>query len=168
MAVNTSTGEATYSTTTLGAATHAITADYSGNFQFAASTTTAPISQVVDKAELTVRALNMLRTPNTANPDPLPYQITGFKNGENLATSGVTGTPDLTTTAVLSSPVGDYPITCALGSLAARQLQFHAGERHPDRCGGGQYLQRQFLCYIGALPEQKANVLSPGCARRPR
>ena len=109
VAVNTGTGVATYSTTTLGAGTHEITADYSGIPVYEASTTAASISQVVDKAALTVKALNVFRPPNTANPDPLPYQITGYQNGENLATSGVTGTPALTTDAVLESPVGTTP-----------------------------------------------------------
>jgi hypothetical protein len=122
--VNTSTGEATYSTTALDVATHQITADYSGNFQFAASSTAAPVAQQVGQAPLTVRASDTIRPTNSANPDPLPYQITGFQNGENLGTSGVTGTPVLSTDAVLESPVGDYVITCALGSLAASNYSF--------------------------------------------
>ena len=122
--VNTSTGVATYSTTALGVATHQITADYSGHFQYAASITAVPVSHDVGPAPLTVRASNAVRTPNTANPDPFPYQITGFKNGQNLGTSGVTGTPVLTTDAVIGSPVGNYTITCALGSLAASNYSF--------------------------------------------
>ena len=81
---------------------------------------------MVNQAELTVKALNVLRAPNTANPDPLPYQITGYQNGETLATSGVTGTPALTTDAVRSSPVGTYDITCAVGSLTAANYSFTA------------------------------------------
>ncbi|MCX6872723.1 MAG: Ig-like domain repeat protein [Verrucomicrobia bacterium] len=116
-------GVATVTTTTLGATTHQITADYSGNYQYAGSTS-APFSQVVDKAPLTVTAQNVIRYPDTANPDPLPYQITGFKNGQTLGTSGVTGTPALSTTAVPESPVGEYPITCAVGTLAADNYSF--------------------------------------------
>jgi len=49
----------------------------------------------------------------------------GFKNGETLATSGVTGTPSLTTLATATSPVpGPYPITAALGTLAAGNYSF--------------------------------------------
>ena len=121
--VNTGTGVATYSTTALGVATHAVTADYSGHWLHVASTSDV-LSHVVDKAPLTVKALNVVRAPNTANPEPLPYQITGYQNGETLATSGVAGTPDLTTAAVLSSPAGDYTITCALGTLAASNYSF--------------------------------------------
>jgi len=123
VAVNTSTGEATYSSTKLGAGTHGITAAYSGHWLHGASTS-ALLTQVVDKAQLTVKALNVLRAPNTPNPDPFPYLITGYQNGETLATSGVTGTPTLTTAAVLSSPVGNYDITCAVGSLAAANYSF--------------------------------------------
>jgi hypothetical protein len=123
--VNTSTGEATISTTGLDVGAHEITAVYSGNYAFATSITDAPpLSQVVGKAPLTVTATDLIRPINTANPDPFIYQITGYQNGENLATSGVTGTPLLTTTAVLSSPIGAYPITCAVGDLAAANYSF--------------------------------------------
>jgi len=123
VSVNTGTGEASYSIVTLGAGSHAMTATYSGVGVYLGSTSAA-VSQVVDKAPLTVQALNTLRAPNTANPDPLPYRIAGYQNGQSLATSGVTGAPALTTTAILSSPVGDYPITAALGSLAASNYSF--------------------------------------------
>jgi len=124
VAVNTSTGQATYSTTTLGAGTHGITADYSGNFAFEPSTTAAPLSHEVGQAKLTVRATNFARPTNTPNPDPLPSAFFGFQNGQNLATSGVTGAPVLTTDAVLESPPGAYVITCALGTLAASNYSF--------------------------------------------
>ena len=123
VSVNTNSGVATISTNTLSAGTHVITAQYSGYQSYVTSTTTASITQVVNKAGLTVTALNMVRAPNTANP-AFQYQITGFTNGQTLATSGVTGTPTLTTDAVLSSPVGNYVITCALGSLAASNYSF--------------------------------------------
>jgi uncharacterized Zn-binding protein involved in type VI secretion len=123
VAVDTITGEASVTTTTLGAVSHGITAEYSGNFQFAASTS-ASFSQVVNKAPLSVTAQNLLRFQNAANPDPLPQQITGFKNGQTLGTSGVTGTPVLSTTAVLESPVGGYPITCDVTGMSADNYSF--------------------------------------------
>ena len=107
----------------MASGTHNLTAAYSGHGLNVASTSDV-LTQVVDKAELMVKALDVLRAPNTANPDPLPYQLFGYQNGETLATSGVTGTPTLTTTAVRSSPVGNYDITCALGSLAAANYSF--------------------------------------------
>jgi hypothetical protein len=121
--VNTGNGQAAYSSTALGAATHEITAEYSGNFAFEPSINATPFSHVVDKAPLSVKAFNAVRAPYTANP-AFSYWITGFQRGETLATSGVTGTPDLTTAAVLQSPAGDYAITCALGSLAASNYSF--------------------------------------------
>src|SRR5437899_306378 len=50
----------------------------------------------------------------------------GFKNGETLATSGVTGSPSLTTTATPTSSVSGspYTITVAVGSLAAGNYTF--------------------------------------------
>src|SRR5207249_5657946 len=58
----------------------------------------------------------------------LSATISGFKNLETLATSGVTGSPSCTTTRTASSPVNGttgYPITCTLGSLAANNYDFH-------------------------------------------
>jgi hypothetical protein len=121
--VNTSTGVAIVTTSALGVAgPNVITAVYSSNFQFEGSTS-ASISQGVTKAGLTVTAQNVGRYPDIANPT-LPYLITGFKNGQTLGTSGVTGTAALSTTAVLSSPVGTYPITPAVGTLAATNYDF--------------------------------------------
>jgi hypothetical protein len=114
---------ATYSTTMLAAGTHDITASYSGHWLHEASAATA-VTQTVDKAPLTVTALNLLRAPNTPNPDPLPYQITGYQNGEDLDSSGVGGTPALTTEADLDSIPGDYIITCAIGGLLASNYDF--------------------------------------------
>jgi hypothetical protein len=122
--VNTVTGEASYSTTLLGAGLNAITAGYSGYQTYAASTTAASVSQEVNKAPLTVKALNSFRAPDTPNPDSFSYLITGFLNGQNLASSGVTGAPNLSTSAVLASPAGDYAITCAQGSLDAANYDF--------------------------------------------
>jgi hypothetical protein len=124
VAVNTTTGEASVTTSTLGVVgPNEITAEYSGFQIYDPSTTAAVITQVVDKAPLTVKADNVYRLENTANP-ALTYKITGFKNGQTLANSGVTGTPGLSTTADLASPLGDYPITCALGDLAADNYSF--------------------------------------------
>ncbi|MCF7674221.1 MAG: Ig-like domain repeat protein [Akkermansiaceae bacterium] len=123
VAVN-GTGEASVTTSTLGVVgPHEITAEYSGYQIYDPSTTAASITQVVNKAGLTVTAVNMLRLPNTPNPEFL-YLVTGFKNGENLGTSDVSGTPDLTTTAILASPLGDYPITSAVGTLASDNYSF--------------------------------------------
>src|SRR5213076_418890 len=48
----------------------------------------------------------------------------GFKNGETLATSGVTGSPSLTTTATSSSAPGTFAITAAVGTLASANYSF--------------------------------------------
>ena len=116
-------GVATISTTTLSAGDHEITAEYIGFQIYETSSTAASVSQVVQKATLTVTAQNVVRFVDTANPS-FTYQITGFQNGQSLANSGVTGAPDLSTTAVLESPLGDYPITCAVGDLAADNYSF--------------------------------------------
>ena len=72
---------------------------------------------------LTVRADDLMRTNGTPNP-PLTVSYTGFINGETLATSGVTGSPSVTTTAVTNSPIGAYPIVVGAGSLASSKYAF--------------------------------------------
>jgi len=48
----------------------------------------------------------------------------GFVNGDTLATSGVTGRTELTTTATPASAMGGYPIVAAVGTLAATNYSF--------------------------------------------
>ena len=83
----------------------------------------------VNKATLTVTAVNASRLYGVANPT-LTDTITGYVNGQN--SSVVSGSPVLSTTATTTSPVGSYPITVALGTLSDFQLPIRAAERHPD------------------------------------
>jgi hypothetical protein len=78
----------------------------------------------VNKATLTVTADDKSRYYGTANPT-LTYTIAGFVNGESLATSGVTGTPTLTTYAITGSLPGTYTIFTDLGTLAANNYTFN-------------------------------------------
>lgn len=78
---------------------------------------------IITKAVLTITADNKSRTYGDANPT-FTASYSGFKNGENLATSGVTGVPSLTTAATAASPVGLYTTTAAVGSLAANNYSF--------------------------------------------
>src|SRR6185369_15866997 len=77
----------------------------------------------VTKANLTVTADDKTRQYGDANP-PFTASYSGFKNGETLATSGITGSPSLTTLADAASPVGPYTITAAVGTLASNNYSF--------------------------------------------
>jgi sugar lactone lactonase YvrE len=92
------------------------------SFQFVAGT------MDVTKATLTVAALNYSRYFEAALPSSFAYSITGFVNGDSAGTA-VTGAPSITTTAVVGSPDGSYPITPTIGTLAAANyaFQFQAG-----------------------------------------
>src|SRR5207244_11080422 len=66
-------------------------------------------------------------TRDDRSPHPaLPTSYSGFKNSETLGTSGVTGSPSLSTTATATSSVAGspYTITAALGTLAAGNYSF--------------------------------------------
>src|SRR5204862_321485 len=80
-------------------------------------------SLTVTKASLMVTADNKSRVYGYANP-AFTASYSGFKNGEVLGSSGVTGAPSLTTSAVPTSNDGTYPITAALGTLAAGNYSF--------------------------------------------
>src|SRR5438093_1583907 len=79
----------------------------------------------VTKASLTVTADDKSRQYGDANP-AFTASYGGFKNGETLATSGVTGSPSLATTATATSSVAGspYTITAAAGTLAAGNYSF--------------------------------------------
>jgi hypothetical protein len=77
----------------------------------------------VNKAALTVTANNTNRAFGASNP-AFTASYSGFVNGQTLATSGVIGSPSLTTTAGPGSPAMGYPITAALGTLSAANYGF--------------------------------------------
>ncbi len=77
----------------------------------------------VGKLLLTVQALDTSRTYGSSNP-VFKASYSGFANGETLSTSGITGSPSLTSTATVGSVVGTYPITATLGSLASSNYNF--------------------------------------------
>src|SRR5207253_9574436 len=69
----------------------------------------------------------------TANPQRRAYgasdpaftaALSGFRHGETLANSGVTGSPAVSTTATPSSLPGDYTLTVSQGNLAAGNYDF--------------------------------------------
>jgi filamentous hemagglutinin family protein len=77
----------------------------------------------VDKAHLTVTADNQNRFYGAANPT-LTTTVSGFVNGETLATSGVTGSGAASTTATAGTGVGSSAITAATGTLSADNYDF--------------------------------------------
>src|SRR5262245_10248929 len=104
-------------------ASQMLTATFTPTDQTAYTTSVVAAFITVNPAQLTVTADNKSRGYGAANP-ALTATITGFTNGETLATSGVTGTPALSTTATTASAFGNYPITAAAGTLAASNYTF--------------------------------------------
>ncbi len=90
----------------------------STNYSFVFQAGTLSITPAV----LKVAAYNYSRVYATALPTSYAYSITGFVNGDMQ--SVVTGAPSITTTAVLGSAAGTYPITATLGSLATPNYTF--------------------------------------------
>src|SRR5208337_3073413 len=76
----------------------------------------------VTAATLTVTADDLTRPEGEANP-PLTYTLSGLVNGDTTAV--VTGAPDLSTTALTTSPDGKYPITITPGTLSAANYVFN-------------------------------------------
>ena len=110
-------------TTASGVASYAITATLgtlaSGNYSFGF----VDGALAVTKAPLTVTADAKSRAYGVAEPT-FTATLTGFVNGETLATSGVSGTAAVSTTATLTSAAGTYPLSPALGTLNASNYAF--------------------------------------------
>jgi hypothetical protein len=94
--------------TILGAGTVTVTASQPGNGSYAPA---KPVQQSfnVAPATLTVTANNATRLNNTPNPQ-FTSTITGFVNNDQQGNT-VSGSAVLVTSAVTTSPVGQYPIT---------------------------------------------------------
>jgi hypothetical protein len=110
VSLNTS-GQASFATSLLSAATHTITAAYSGSGIFAASSATA--SQAVTPAALTVTGNALMKVYGSADP-MLTYVANGFQSSDTAATV-LTGS--LARAPGESVTGGPYPIT--QGTLAA-------------------------------------------------
>jgi hypothetical protein len=109
----------------VGAGSCTVTANQAGSTAWLPA---APVSQSfsISQASLQVTPDNLTKVVKAANP-PLTTKISGFVNGETLATSGVAGAPACSTTATTSSGVGTYQNNCSRGTLAAANYGFTFG-----------------------------------------
>jgi hypothetical protein len=120
----TSTGTGTISGKTLtvtGPGNLVIDANQAGNTDYLAATLVQR-TIVVNKAVLTVTANNASRAYGLANPT-FTAAYNGYVNGDSFATA-VTGSPSLTTAAVVTSLPGSYPIFASQGTLASAKYTF--------------------------------------------
>jgi hypothetical protein len=108
--------------TVLGVGTTTVTATFTPTDSVDYSSQTVSALITVTPAVLTVTANNFVVAYGAADP-AYTAAITGLVNGDSLATA-VTGTPALSSTATITSPVGSYPITAAGGTLAAKNYSF--------------------------------------------
>ena len=83
-------GATSPSTTLLGAGSHTVVAQYSGDPNYAANT--GNYTQVVNQAPLSIVPDNLSRPVGQPNPT-LTYTFTGFVNGENAGSANITGRP---------------------------------------------------------------------------
>ena len=81
------------------------------------------LSADITKAPLTVTANNASKTYGDANPT-LSTTVSGFVNGETLATSGVSGNAALSTVATTNTNAGTVAISLGIGSLVASNYDF--------------------------------------------
>ncbi|WP_159456159.1 MBG domain-containing protein [Chitinophaga eiseniae] len=103
-----------------GAGTVTVTATQKGDANYNAAT---PVSQsfTVAPAVLQVKADDQQRAFGIANP-VLTYTLNGFVYNENR--SVISGTPDLSTTANITSAAGTYPISITAGNMRAANYLF--------------------------------------------
>ncbi len=108
------------SVTITGAGSVTLQATQPGNSNYLPDTEQVTFS--VNKAMLTVTATSTMMTYGGSLP-VLSYSMTGFVNGDNQGNS-TTGAPSITTGATSSSPVGNYAINAAQGTLASTNYTF--------------------------------------------
>ena len=57
--------------------------------------------------------------------EPIPFLTAHISDAfDNAVLDDITGMPDCTTTATATSPAGEYPITCSLGTLSSEKYEF--------------------------------------------
>ena len=106
--------------TIIGKGTTFITASQNGIDNEYASAS-AQQTLTVNPATLTVSAKDASRPYNNPNP-PFAPTFNGFVYGDTAAV--LTGQPDISTLAALTSPVGSYPVTVGQGTLQAANYIF--------------------------------------------
>ena len=91
---------------------------------YVVSAPTLTTAAAITKAPLAVTASNATKIYGGVNP-AFTYGVTGFVGGENLASSGVTGSASVSTTATETTGVGSVAITPTIGTLAAANYSFN-------------------------------------------
>jgi hypothetical protein len=112
--------------TITGVGSCSVTASQAGDSRWLAA---APVTRSfdIDPAVLTVTGNDATKVQGSANP-ALSAGITGFVLGETEAV--LTTTPSCVTTAVDSSPMGDYPIVCSGAAAANYSFTYVPGTLH--------------------------------------
>ena len=90
-----------------------------GNYLVTTNAATLSVTQAV----VTVTAASLSRSYGATNPT-FTVSYVGFTNAQTLATSGTSGSPTLTTTALTNSAIGSYAISNVLGTLQADNYTF--------------------------------------------
>ncbi len=109
--------------TSFDAGTYSLTAAYTGDTLYAASTSTE-LDLAVDQAPLVVTASSGSTTYGSGPPTITP-SYSGFVNGDDP--TALTTPPTCSTTATASSPVGNYSSTCSGASAANYAITYQNG-----------------------------------------
>jgi Tol biopolymer transport system component len=117
-------GQASFSVSALSATAspHAVTAQYNGTAQFIPSSGTA--EQVVGRAPLTVVADDRISVFDGQLFTGFTARYSGFVNGEDAITAGISGSPSFGGPAATAVEPGTYTIIPTVGTLAAGNYEF--------------------------------------------
>ena len=83
----------------------------------------APGVLTINRTAVIVKANDATKVYGDANP-AFSGTYTGLLNGQTFETSGITGSPSFSSTAVIASGIGTYPISGAAGSLLSANYNF--------------------------------------------
>ena len=111
-------------------------------------TTTARSQIEISKATLSIDADD--KSKDYGEPDPpFTYKLSGFVNGEDEQSAGVTGEADCSREAGESVAASPYEITCTAGTLAADNYGFETGEAGELTITGADTGADALVRYIG-------------------
>ncbi len=102
----------------------------------------------INPVPLTVTADPASRAFGEGNP-PFTVSFTGFVNGETAANAGISGAASFTTNALPLSPVGNYTVTPAIGSLTSTNYSFTSFTE------GTLIVTKAALTVLGVLADNK-------------
>ena len=141
--------------TSFAAGTYPLTATYTGDTDYATSTSTV-VNLTVNQAPLVVTASSGSATYGSG-PPAITASYSGFVNGDDA--SSLTTQPTCSTTATSSSPVGSYTTSCSGAADPNYAITYQGGTITVDTAPLAVTASSATMTYGGTVPDHHRVVL---------